>query len=107
MSAVVTNGSLVIDGTDASELIRVSRRGSDYIVRDGSGTITSFSTVGVDDVVVTARGGDDTIRLDKLDIPALVDAGAGNDRVFGGNGDDTLFGGDGNDRLFGRNGDDA
>jgi len=107
LSAVVTNSSLIIDGTDASELIRVQHRGGNYLVRDGSGGVVTFSTIGVEEVVVTARGGDDNIRLDNLDVPALVDAGAGNDRVVGGNGDDTILGGDGNDRLFGRNGNDS
>jgi hypothetical protein len=67
----------------------------------------TFSRTGIEEVVVNAGGGDDTIRLDKLDIPVAVDAGAGNDRVWGGNGDDVIAGGDGNDRIFGRNGDDA
>jgi Ca2+-binding RTX toxin-like protein len=105
---MVSNGSLVIDGTDASELIRVQQRGNDYLVRDGSSAgVVTFSKTGIADIVVTARGGDDTVRLDKLDVPVVVDAGAGNDRVWGGNGDDVIMGGDGNDRLFGRNGDDS
>src|SRR5437763_9616880 len=86
LSAVVTNGSLVIDGTDASEVIRVQQRGNEYLVRDGSSTgVITFLKTGIADVVVNAGGGDDTVRLDKLDIPVVVDAGAGNDRVFGGN----------------------
>ena len=107
-SASVTDGSLVIDGTDGSELIRVTRGGTNYVVRDGSGGgIKSFPAEGVEEIVVTARGGDDTVRLDRVTVPVSVDAGAGNDRVFGGHDDDLIVGGDGNDRLLGRNGDDA
>jgi hypothetical protein len=108
MSAAVTDGSLMIDGTDAADVIRVSRRGTNYVVRDGSSAgVVAFPARGVEEVVVSARGGDDVVRLDRLSVPAIVDAGAGDDRVFGGNGDDTLIGGDGNDRLLGRFGDDA
>ena len=86
LSAVVTNGSLIITGTDASEVVRVQQRGGSYLVRDGSSAgVVTFSKTGIADVVVNAGGGDDTVRLDKLDVPVIVDAGAGNDRVWGGN----------------------
>src|SRR5204863_2259069 len=42
-----------------------------------------------------------------LDLAVSVEAGAGDDVVFGGPGDDVLYGGIGDDQLFGEGGDDT
>jgi hypothetical protein len=108
LSVAVANGILTVTGTDAADNIRVVERGTTLTVRDGSGASNVFdlNATEIDEVDVNAGGGNDRIRLTGLDIPANVDAGAGNDQVFAGAQDDTINGGDGNDHLRGGAGDD-
>ena len=52
------------------------------------------------------NGGSDGSSDGGLDIPALIDGGAGNDQLTGGRAADVLIGGLGNDRISGGSGDD-
>ena len=61
---------------------------------------------GITDVNIATGDQADVIRI-KARIRAVVDAGAGNDRVYGGPGDDELDGGPGDDRLIGGPGKDT
>src|SRR3954447_3026360 len=107
LSVAVANGILVVQGTDAADNIRIVERGTQLTVRDSSGTnVFDLNATPIDEVDVAGGGGNDRIRLTGLDIPATVDAGAGNDQVFAGAEDDTLTGGDGTDHLRGGAGDD-
>jgi Ca2+-binding RTX toxin-like protein len=71
-------------------------------------------------ILVFAKGGNDTIQLGggKQNIPLTIgplgppvetriDAGAGNDTIYGSSGRDTVFGGIGNDTIYGAAGDDS
>jgi len=108
LSVAVANGVLTVQGTDAADNIRIVERGTQLTVRDSSGTnVFDLNATAIDEVDVAAGAGNDKIRLTGLDIPANVDAGAGNDQVFAGAEDDTLQGGDGNDHLRGGAGDDT
>jgi Ca2+-binding RTX toxin-like protein len=110
-------GELVITGTDAADVISVSRRGKGVRVNatlGGASFNGSFN--GVVRVRVDAKGGDDTIDFsNSLPVPTWTDAGAGNDSVAGsdevdeiylGIGDDTATGGAGNDFIAGGTGKD-
>lgn len=105
LTATLADGVLTVTGTGTPDVIRVVRQGDQTVVRETTGA-TSFPTAGVARIVVNAGEGDDRIRLDRVTVPTVVNAGGGNDRVNGGRADDTLFGGDGDDRLSGGNGDD-
>ena len=59
------------------------------------------------EVHVNGLGGNDRINLRTLQVPAVVDGGAGNDVIAGGAADDRISGGDGNDTLSGGAGDDS
>ncbi|MCC0077409.1 MAG: Hint domain-containing protein [Rhodobacter sp.] len=86
----------------------------------GSGPVdeTDLSDVGVGiavaDGIVNGTDADETIAVGYIDAQgdeftnsgSHVDAGAGNDTVYGGWGDDTIEGGSGNDWLFGGDGND-
>src|SRR5690349_9102578 len=108
LSVSFANGVLTVTGTDASDNIRVVQRGTTLTVRDGSGASNAFdlNSTPIDEIDVNAGAGNDKIRLTGLDVPANVDAGAGNDQVFAGAEDDVITGGDGNDHLRGGAGDD-
>lgn len=62
---------------------------------------------------VLALGGADQVRLDRgpgeqsILLPTYVNAGTGNDTVYGGSGDDVLYGGSGADSLLGGAGNDS
>jgi Ca2+-binding RTX toxin-like protein len=66
-------------------------------------TDTSLFSSYLNDFVTTytGSGGDDHIYIGYNSIDRLIDAGAGNDTIFGGAGNDTIFGGAGNDTIFG------
>src|SRR5262249_11072186 len=62
-----------------------------------------------DSLVISAQSGDDTVTATALPatvIKLTVDAGTGNDSVFGSQGNDTVLGGDGNDFIDGNQGSD-
>jgi len=128
---VQVNSVAIIDG----DLYAGGTLGADRIeIRTDSGNRTSVRVNGQSfgpyhldaDAVAYVFGQDGNDRLDagRLDRPAFIDGGAGNDWIRGtrhddvihggdghdfirgGNGSDALFGGDGFDRLFGEDGDD-
>jgi len=57
---------------------------------------------------VNAGGGNDSVTISpKIQIPATLRGGPGDDRLYGGSASDKLVGGPGEDTLIGRAGDDA
>jgi Ca2+-binding RTX toxin-like protein len=121
LTATLTDGLLRIEGTDAADAITV-RRTNDQVsvanllisVAGTKVTVPSVPASELRGVEVLGLGGKDFIRIDTesfggqpLGANAVVDAGAGDDTVFGGSGDDRLDGGPGNDTLRGNGGADA
>lgn len=110
-AALDNSGTLSILGTEAADTITVRQTTRGISV---DGVTGYFATAQVKKIVVDARGGDDTIRLDSESVSgqtaitaaSYVYAGIGNDIVRGGAGRDVIFGGDGNDTLYGGIGDD-
>src|SRR5947208_1806071 len=94
---VFGNGIMYIEGTAGGDRINVREQGGRLTVDDGAyykwiwtpaGWAGSVPTSAVGRVYVNALGGNDWVDLSSLTRPAVVDAGAGNDVVFGGSGND-------------------
>jgi len=106
----------LVTGTNDPDTIVVSQSGGTLIISI-NGVISTLT--GADAIRINARGGDDSVTLQALTVPAIVDAGAGNDAVSasavsaasvmlsGSDGNDLLTGGAGDDRLDGGAGNDA
>jgi hemolysin type calcium-binding protein len=104
-AANLADGVLTVEGTDAGDVISLVARSSTLTVRVNAER-TVFNLDAVDEVLVNALGGNDRITLGRLNVPAAVDAGSGDDRVTAGRGDDVITGGDGDDRISAGAGDD-
>jgi hypothetical protein len=119
----LTDGILAIQGTDAADTITLTPRGDTLNIRVNADRV-DVNLADVDEIQIDALGGNDRVSLPRLNLPAMIDAGAGDDRVTtgraadlvtggagndtlrGGLGDDQLFGNDDNDMIFGDAGDD-
>jgi hypothetical protein len=77
---IVSNGLLLVSADDGSNAIAITRGTSNVTVTIGALTKT-VPVKSVQQVVVLARGGDDSISLGSLAVPALVDGGDGLDTV--------------------------
>jgi predicted lipoprotein with Yx(FWY)xxD motif len=111
------HGVLNVLGTEASEKIALRLKAGDPAILqvdvgdDGSADFR-FKRKQIAQIAVSARAGDDLVRMDESNgvftsaIPTTIDAGAGNDTVLGGAGAERLLGGDGNDSLDGNGGND-
>lgn len=101
-----TNGpALVVLGTANDEKITVAPKGSNFDVAIGPQK-WSF-TAAVDRIFAVSYAGNDRIDLSKVQTPATVFGGNGNDKLTGGGANDYLDGGNGNDVLDGGKGRDT
>ncbi len=105
------SGTLQIVGSQARDKVELKVRRDLLRVKTQFGHLPKsrvhFPATEVRRLEIYTVGGDDNIRADhNVDIPMIVDAGDGNDRIQGGSGDDTLRGGLGNDVLKGSAGND-
>jgi uncharacterized protein with LGFP repeats len=113
---------LRVEGTDGADDIQIYQPGNGQVsvsgvqiaVTDLDGNTTLVDVVSEDDVTrieVNALGGDDSIYIGNggapTPIPVVIDAGDGNDVVYGGEGNDTIYGGEGDDVILGGGGDDS
>ncbi len=131
--ALLYQGLLDVQGTDARDRISLTRSGADIdftvnakVTHFKQGDITTVKIdggAGDDDITIGANitaayvfggGGNDTLRggdgNDTLTGSAgrdLIFGGAGSDRLNGNGGNDTLSGDSGNDRVYGGNGNDS
>jgi Ca2+-binding RTX toxin-like protein len=100
-----------VNATNGGDVINVFGAGSAVSVIGLSAQVDITGSEGANDkLVINALGGDDSIKATTLPagvIKLTIDAGAGNDSVFGSQGADTILGGDGNDFVFGDNGNDT
>ncbi len=101
---------LLVDGTEAADVIRVRQTGSAvWVTRNGS--LRVHQAAAVSGIVIDARGGNDLVLADaSVKVPVTVYGGEGDDQIRGGGGGDVLHGqagadrvhgGPGNDRLYG------
>jgi hypothetical protein len=105
MSASLNAGVLTVTGTDAADRISIrQRRGT--VILDDNGALHTYAAADVRKVVIDGLLGNDLLRADRSDLPAVLSGHAGNDTLIGGLGDDVLAGGKGHDRLVGGPGND-
>jgi Ca2+-binding RTX toxin-like protein len=100
-----------VNGTAGADHIAVSGDAASIVVQGLPAQVTIKGAEGSNDLLlVNGQGGDDTIDASALNaglIKLTIDAGGGNDTIFGSRGADVLLGGDGNDLVTGRQGDDV
>ncbi len=105
---------LQIVGTEDRDRVDVSRSrhqvkvDADFLNSRYSRRFRSFDAAAVERIEIFLCDGDDRATVSKkLDIPAVIEGGDGDDYLKGGSGNDRLSGGSGNDKLKGRGGDDV
>jgi len=96
-------------GSNADDVILVGTNGQDILLTDEFGNVLT-DLVGVDNLLIDGKSGDDTINASAL--PAgltqlTIDGGSGNDTIIGSQGADTLIGGSGDDVITGGRGNDV
>ena len=107
-AATLTDGELVVCGTDADDMIIVSLGpdGGIFVGGDFTSTPQSFALSDVTSIRITGGDGNDTIVSTTLPMSATFDGEAGDDTIFGSAFDDTISGGDGIDLIMAGAGDD-
>ena len=101
----VADGVLLVQGTDAADVISLSQRGGTITARVGAERL-AVNVADVDEIAIDALGGNDRVTLSRVDLPATISGGDGDDRITGSLADDVITGGDGRDRIAGSAGDD-
>lgn len=107
-AASIVGDSLVIEGTPGDDriVIRAARRPDTVRVVFNGIDVGRYGPV--TEIVVNAGDGDDTVLVGpKVELPARLNGGPGNDRLRGGSGPDLVFGEEGDDLLIGTRGRDA
>jgi Ca2+-binding RTX toxin-like protein len=112
LAATLSGGVLTVTGTEGNDIIEVQKRSeSGQLKLELNGTETRYALSDVQKIVIDGLGGDDFIeysgRRGGLNIPGVINGGAGNDTLQGGPANDTIDGGDGNDRIEGKGGNDV
>jgi Ca2+-binding RTX toxin-like protein len=114
----VQHRTLLVVGSEAADKIALRlEAGRPDVLQvdegdDGSADF-SFRRDKIETILVVARGGDDSVRIDDsngsvtADIRTVIAGGDGNDTLSGGSSSELLLGGDGNDSIDGNGGNDA
>jgi uncharacterized repeat protein (TIGR01451 family) len=102
---------LVVVGTNKNDHILIEPRPSNKTqvrVKNTGKLMGIFDSSEISSIVALGLAGNDVIVVDhRLNIPAEICGGSGNDKLFGGGGDDLLWGEDSNDKLYGGRGNDT
>lgn len=125
LSATLTNGTLRIDGTNGDDTVTLlaqrefTTHGTgalQLIVRVNDVPDVKFTYGDVHNIEISGLLGNDRIEMGHFDnlvtdgprveIPSMIDGGAGNDTIIGGDANDLLVGGRGNDNIDGGAGND-
>jgi Ca2+-binding RTX toxin-like protein len=102
--------TLKVNGGNGPETFTISANGTRVSVNGISPTAFTIDAGTIENIVINANGGDDTISAGNglATLTSLtIDGGAGNDVITGGDGNDTIIGGDGNDTVTGGRGNDV
>jgi hypothetical protein len=96
--SVDSNGTVRIGGTSGNDNIIATRSGSKLQVTiNGKVVCSKTSLSSVREIRAWGRAGDDKINILLVDVPTLLNGGAGKDEIVGGLGSNLIFGGVGND----------
>jgi Ca2+-binding RTX toxin-like protein len=118
VTAALNYGTLMVEGTQASDKIALRLRAGDSSIlevdaRDDGSADFRFARAEIARIVVDGRAGSDRIRIDDANgavegkTPTILAGGNGRDTLAGGSGAETLLGGRGNDSLDGNGGADT
>ena len=95
-----------IHGTDLDDIIRVKQVAAGALEVTING-VTGEPFLPGPQIVIRSLDGNDSITIDpSVTVPAVIEAGRGNDTVRAGSGNDTVDGGYGDDMIYGGAGDD-
>jgi Ca2+-binding RTX toxin-like protein len=102
---------VIVNGTNGGDTVDVVGAGSSAAVLGLAALVTIDHAEGANDgLLINTLAGDDIITATTLPaatIELTIDAGAGDDFIFGSQGANVLLAGEGNDFVFGDNGNDA
>ncbi len=104
-------GLLQVIGTNQYDFVNILKVGDNirvYTNFAAPAPYQAFPTSEISEIYVVLCDGNDFAQVaTSVGLPATIDGGNGNDRLYGGLANDTLLGGAGDDWLWGRDGDDT
>ncbi len=104
----IRQGVLEITGSPNVDQLSISLSTKKILVTGSLGQTQisqAFALNSVQRIVASLNDGNDSLSIsNKIRVPAVVDAGAGNDTILAGAGPTVIVGGDGSDLLFGGKG---
>ena len=105
LSFTVSGGILTVNGTAGADHISITRDGTNLTIHQ-NGVNSTTPAAAVQKIVINGLAGNDELRLalgldHGVRVPATLNGGDGNDKLFGGERNDVLNGGGGNDVLTG------
>jgi Ca2+-binding RTX toxin-like protein len=109
-SAALHDGHLHVHGTKGNDVIIIAIDAANPSMLDVTinGVMSQFSLPAVQDILVVAGKGDDSVTVDSaVTINSKLIGNAGDDTLTGGGGNDVLLGGSGDDVLSGGAGNDT
>src|SRR5262245_37239253 len=108
LSAVVIDRVLIVEGTEAADVIDMQTDGAMVTVRSGGMVEGTFPQTDFDRIRVNALGGNDAVSLSPaILLPSSLEGNDGNDSLTGGGGEDVIVPGLGDDVIDGASGHDT
>jgi uncharacterized delta-60 repeat protein len=100
-----SRGTLIVTTAAGDDHITIDLSGPNVRL-NRNGTITTYPMVSVNKLDIQSGDGNDTI-IASVDIPEIINSGAGNDSIVTGDGTDTIDAGDGNNTVSSGRGSDS
>lgn len=102
--ASLRNGTVTVYGTSAADRVGIGSKSSNYVFTV-NGVTRAFAKASVNSILAYTYDGDDLIQMAEEVLPSsYLEAGNGNDAIYGSHGDDIINAGTGRDTVFTRNG---
>ena len=104
-SAVLSGGTLLVNGTDLNDHFLVRYEGSSLVVRDSSGVLGKFNPGKITSIAIMAGAGNDSVKIAQgVKIRATIDGGTGKNLLQAGGGVTRIIGSDAASKLVGGSG---